>query len=115
VVLSIIERFNILGVTIEYMGNITETFREKLEDTYAEFEEIESRSCTSDNHDGVEYSLTGTYIPLQPIIETVAEEEDMYIESILHIDKSTNDNDKDAEVVVFVAETEKHGIEDAFI
>jgi len=59
---------------------------------------IETRSCTSDNYDGVQYNFYGGFIPVRPIIDVVAETDGRAIEQ-LHF---TNDVDEPC-MGVFVA------------
>lgn len=71
--------------------DLTEKFRTAIEnDSKAvSLDRIEHRSCTSDDYSGVQYNFFGTYVPVRPIIDVVAAEEDYAIETIGH----TNDGE----------------------
>lgn len=71
--------------------DLTDEFRQAIEtDSMASnLDEITTRSCTTDNFDGVQYNFFGTYVPVRPIIDVVAEQDDMGIENIGH----TSDGD----------------------
>lgn len=65
----------------------------------SELDEIEARSCTSDEYDGVQYNFFGRYVPIRPIIDVVAEQDGIAIEQMGH----TNDGEHVC-LGVFVAE-----------
>lgn len=65
---------------------------------------IERRACASDNHDGVEYTFYGNWVHIRPIIDVVAGKEDFGIENMTFIDESTDNNDIEPKVSVFVAD-----------
>jgi hypothetical protein len=66
--------------------DLTEDFRTAIEnDSMAsDLDLIETRSCTSDEYDGTQYNFFGMYVPVRPIIDVVAEENDCAIENIGH-------------------------------
>jgi hypothetical protein len=64
----------------------------------AELDRIESRTCSSDNHDGREYRLYGSYVPIRPLIDSVASHEGYAIEHLSFVDED------EANLTVFVAD-----------
>lgn len=75
-------------------------FRQAIEnEPSAQLDAIETRSCSSDNYDGVQYKFYGSFVPVIPIIEVVADIEKRAIEEI----SFTNDVDE-SYLGVFVAD-----------
>lgn len=71
---------------------------------------IETRACSSDNYDGVEYAFYGDYIPVMPIIEEAAHIPGHGIEEISFIEED------DPRLLVFLADApDSSGIESAFV
>lgn len=64
----------------------------------ANFEKIETRRCTSDNYDGIQYNIYGSFIPVRPVIDVVADIDGKAIEQ-LHLT-----NDENTCLGVFVAD-----------
>lgn len=60
-------------------------------------ERVKSRECSSDNFDGVQIDVYGSYVPIRPIIDTIAEMDGHGIESLDMIDED------EARVCVFIA------------
>lgn len=79
------------------MRDVTDKFRSAF-DRRTELDSITSRWCESDRYEGTEYKFYGNCIPVRPIIDVVSEEEDMGIESILHVDEG------EPKLIVFVAD-----------
>jgi hypothetical protein len=77
-------------------------------------ESVETRTCASDHHDGVEYDFYGTYIPIRPIIDVAAGKEDFAIESLHLTDESTDENDLEPHLTVFVADLRQQQPHPAF-
>lgn len=50
----------------------------------SDLDRIETRSCTTDDHDGVQYNFFGIYVPIRPIIQVVAETDGVAIEHMGH-------------------------------
>lgn len=80
--------------------DLSTQFRSALEQCNAttDLGEIETRACSSDNYDGIQYNIFGEFIPIRPIIDVVAEESGLAIEQLHHT------NDHQTCVGVFVAE-----------
>jgi len=79
--------------------DLSEKFEHALaQSNAAEFDKIETRACSSDNFDGVQYSIHGSFIPIRPIIDVVAEEDGLAIEQLFHSE------DGQTRLGVFVAE-----------
>jgi hypothetical protein len=58
-------------------------FRQAVEnEPSSQLDRIETRRCSSDNYDGVQYKFYGNFIPVMPIIEVVSEAEGRAIEEI---------------------------------
>lgn len=70
----------------------------------AEISQIGKRECESEKYHGVEYEFYGSWIPIRPIIELVAEKDGFAIESIIFKNESTEDNDVEPKIIVFVAD-----------
>lgn len=80
--------------------DLSERFEQELTKSNAtNFDRIETRACTSDSFDGVQYNIYGGFIPIRPIIDVVAEVDGLAIEQ-LHF---TNDA-KEPCLGVFVAD-----------
>jgi len=84
--------------------DLTEAFRQAIEqDSRAsELDRIETRSCSSENHSGIEYNFFGRYVPVRPIIDVVSHNEGYRIENIGH----THDGEHIC-LGVFVAKTKE--------
>lgn len=85
--------------------NLTESFEEALQNskiTADNIPDIESRSCASDEYDGIEYEFRGECIPVRPLLDVVKQEELLRVESILFVDEWD-----DPKLVMFVAEIEE--------
>lgn len=81
------------------------------EDSMAsDLDRIKVRSCASDNYDGVSYTFFGRYVPIRPIIDVVAQEEDVAIEQMGH----THDGDYIC-LDVFVADLDPQPEHPAFV
>ncbi len=79
---------------------LKDDFREALEkENSTHLDRIETRSCTSDNYNGVQYNLYGGFFSVRPIIDVVAEKDGLAIEQ-MHF---TNDVEEPC-MGVFVAE-----------
>lgn len=66
-----------------------DTISERLEraldaDRASELDTIESRACTSDRFDGVQYYLYGSFIDARSVIDVFAETEGWAIENLFH-------------------------------
>lgn len=70
------------------MGNdLTNVFETAIEqESSASVENITARACTSDDYSGIQYNFFGHFIPIRPIIDVVAEIDDVAIEQIYHVD-----------------------------
>lgn len=68
--------------------NLKQKFENAVEnDSMAsDLDKVTERRCTSDEYDGVQYNFFGTYVPIRPIIDVVAEEDGVGIENIGHTD-----------------------------
>jgi hypothetical protein len=95
------------------MEDLTEQFRTALRQTHGDVD-IETRSVTSDQYEGVDFCFRGTYVPVRPLINTVAETEDRAIESISFIDE-TDHGDGDAHLSIFVADLSHEQPHPAFV
>lgn len=84
------------------MEALTETFREALHDAQGDVD-IETRHVVNDSHEGVEFRFRGTFVPIRPLIDAVAEAEDRAIGSMCFIDETPHE-DGDAHLSVFVAD-----------
>ena len=79
--------------------DLSEQFERALENQRAtEFNRIETRTCTSDEYDGIQYNIYGNFIPIRPIIDVVAETDGAAIEQLHHT------NDGNTCLGVFVAD-----------
>lgn len=79
--------------------NLTDAFEYAIEkDKVSHIDEITARACESDNYDGVEYTFHGDHVPVQPIIDVVAQADGHAIESFFL------DGEVDDALVVFVAD-----------
>jgi hypothetical protein len=65
----------------------------------AHVERIETRSCTSDEYDGVEYKIYGRFVPIRPVVDIIAEKDGLAIEQLYHVTE-----DGEPFVGVFVAD-----------
>jgi hypothetical protein len=92
---------------------ITEKFREAIEqDNHGHsLDSIETRHCASDNYDGIEYDFHGNYVPVKPILDVVADESDLGIEEIGHV----NDGNEHNKLAVFVADLSEEEPHPAFV
>jgi hypothetical protein len=70
----------------------------KQDGSATDFDRIETRACTSDNFDGVQYNIYGRFIPIRPVIDVVTEVDGHAIEQLHHTD------DGDPHLGVFVAD-----------
>lgn len=70
----------------------------------ANLDRITQRVCASDDYDGVEYEFYGPYIPVRPIIDVMSQQEGFRIESMGFVNESTEDNDLEPKLTVFVAD-----------
>lgn len=59
----------------------------KADSRATELESINARPCGSDDFDGIEYEFRGRYIPIRPIIDTVALREELAIEQMGFVDE----------------------------
>lgn len=50
--------------------------------------EINSRWCSNDDYDGVEYTFKGSFIPIISLIDVVGKEDDLYIEELCFVDEN---------------------------
>lgn len=67
--------------------DLSELFEQALEkENAANLDRIETRACTSDNFDGVQYNIYGSFIPIRPIIDVVAKVDGHGIEQLHHTD-----------------------------
>lgn len=79
--------------------NLTKAFEDALDaDSTSRLDRIEERRCTSDNFDGVQYNIYGSFIDIRAIIDVVAERDGLAIEQLHHT------NDSETCLGVFVAE-----------
>jgi hypothetical protein len=93
--------------------DLTEKFRAAIEqDNHGHsLDSIETRLCGSDNYDGIEYDFRGNYVPVRPILNVVADEQDLGIEEIGHV----NDGPERIKLVVFVADLSEKESHPAFV
>ena len=84
--------------------DLSDTLRREVNKKNAELSRIETRSCESSHHWGVEYTFYGSYVPIRPIIEAIAEYDDFAIEQLNYVNESTEDNDYEPHLNVFVAD-----------
>lgn len=96
--------------------DFTDEFRAALESHQpsADLDRIERRVCGSDDFDGAEYSFYGWYVPIRPIIDEVAQLENFAIESLAYIDESSDDNDFEPHLNIFLADLRKQQAHPAF-
>lgn len=97
--------------------NFTDKFRSAINNHGAaggEIDTIDNRKCDSDRYSGREYTFYGQYIPLRPIIDTVAAEENFAIDEMSFVDESTPENDVEARLIVFVADLRDEQTHPAF-
>lgn len=82
--------------------DLADDFREAIENNSkaSSIDRIESRSCTSNEYSGTEYNFFGTYIPIRPIMNVVAKQNDCAIEHMGHI----RDGEDQVCLGVFVAD-----------
>lgn len=81
----------------------------------AELDRIERRVCASDDYDGAEYKFYGSWIPTMPLIKEVAKIDHFAIEELQHIDESSDDNDLEPHLNVFVADLREDHDHPAFV
>lgn len=93
--------------------DLTEKFRAAIEqDNHGHsLDSIETRHCASDNYDGIEYNFRGNFVPVRPILNVVADEQDLGIEEIGHV----NDGPEYVKLVVFVADLSEKESHPAFV
>lgn len=85
--------------------NLSNKFEQAIKSSNAaDFEKIETRRCTSDNYDGIQYNIYGSFIPIRPVIDVVADTDGKAIDQ-LHFT-----NDSNTYLGVFVADipTQEH-------
>jgi hypothetical protein len=83
--------------------SLKDDFREAIEkENSTSLGRIETRSCATDNYDGVQYNFYGDFFSVRPIIDVVAEKDGLAIEQ-MHF---TNDM-PEPRFGVFVAEIPK--------
>lgn len=95
------------------MEDLTEQFRTALRQTHGDVD-IETRSVTSDQYEGVDFRFRGAYVPVRLLIDVVAEADDRAIESISFIDPSGREN-VDAYLSIFVADLSHEQPHPAFV
>lgn len=71
----------------------------------ANLDRIERRTCASDKYDGAEYTFYGWYVPVRPILDRVARMDGFNIESLSYINESSDENDLEPHLNVFLADT----------
>lgn len=69
-----------------------------------EVEKITSRKCASDAYDGIQYNIFGRFIDIRPIINLLAEKDNLAIEQLHH----TNDDVTCLGVFIVEAPEEPH-------
>jgi hypothetical protein len=80
--------------------DLSDTFRQAI-NQYSRgvgLDSVSARDCGSDRYDGVEYKFKGNFVPIKPIIDVVAEEENKAIAQMSH-----GDGGEGPRLVVFVA------------
>jgi len=53
-----------------------------LDNTVADYDEINTRECTSENYDGFSITVTGYIVPIRPMIEAVAPFDEWRVENV---------------------------------
>jgi hypothetical protein len=70
----------------------------------ADLDRIETRKCGTDDYSGVEYEFYGHYVPIRAIIDVITGKDDFAIEEMSYVDESTEENDHEPHLNVFVAD-----------
>lgn len=98
--------------------DFTEEFEQALSEVGyggADLDRIETRRCASDNYDGIEYDFYGSWVPIRAIIDVITDKEDFAIESMSYINESTDENDLEPHLNVFVADLRDRQSHPAFV
>lgn len=83
------------------MKDFTDEFRESIIEHNGLVDEISTRRCRSDTHDGIEYEISGEHVPIRPIIAVIADEDKYLIDALSH-----NERPNESFLTVFVAEVD---------
>jgi hypothetical protein len=86
-------------LTDEFRAAITDSIGAPIDTNRGETT-IETRLCSSDNYDGVEYTFTRPYVPIRPILDVVADTDGVNIEHM-----GFNNETSEPCLKVFVANT----------
>ena len=74
-----------------------------------QLDRVERRVCASDNYDGAEYKFYGSYIPIRPIIDFMAEQDEFAIENMSFCNETGDPN-----LIIFVADMRQEQEHPAF-
>ena len=77
---------------------LRESFCSALESSAASIDNVSTRKCSGERHDGVEYTFYGEFVPIRPIIDEMSEVDGHAISSMCHVDEG------DPRLIVFVAD-----------
>lgn len=82
--------------------DFSKEIRDVVESQGGTIEEVDARACTSE-HDGCQYTLYGSYIPIRPILQFVRQKDDFAIESMQHNTEEVR-RSKEPRLILFLAD-----------
>jgi len=76
------------------MTDLKEDLRDSIQESSmaAELDEITARPCASDDYDGVQYNIFGTFVPIRPVIDLIASIDGKRIQHIHHTNEGDGGN-----------------------
>lgn len=69
-----------------------------------ELHRLENRECVSEQYEGVQYSLYGTWVAVRPLIDVISEQDGFKIETINFVNENPPSEDYEAYLSLFVAD-----------
>lgn len=73
------------------------------QDTVSKVNNVNTRECSSENYDGVSITITGSRVPIRPILEAVESFEDWRVENIGMYNDIPEDDDYVYGITAFCA------------
>lgn len=100
-------RGSVCTIVMEDQPDFSEKFETALdEEGYGshEIHRLESRECISEQYEGVQYSLYGTWVAIRPLIDVISEQDGFKIETINFVNENPAGDDYEACLSLFVAD-----------